>query len=122
MRDAGHTIAPRLPTLLLSWTGSLTAIVAARPLVRLRSSRRWLAAPSTAGKRLLIVATRAEFDILAPFVAHKQKLLPTELVGLEDVLKGSKGADDAEKLKRYLYDRWKKHQLGYVLLAARRRR
>ena len=67
-------------------------------------------------KRLLIVAARGDHKVLAPFVTHKKTLLPTELVALEDVLKGSKGADDAEKLKRYLYDRWKTDQVGYVLL------
>jgi choice-of-anchor C domain-containing protein len=73
--------------------------------------------PAKAEKKLLIVAVRAEHDILAPFLAHKKKLLPTELVSLEEILKGTKGADDAEKLKRYLYDRWKKDHVGYVLLA-----
>ena len=66
-------------------------------------------------KELLIVAAGDHHRLLTPFVAHKLKLLPTEFVALEEILKGE-GADDAEKLKRYLYDRWKNHNVGYVLL------
>ncbi len=97
---------------LVVWTVSLTAtLLVGRPSALAED-------PTSKGeKTLLIVAVRAEHDVLAPFVAHKKKLLPTELVALEDVLKKHKGADDAEKLKRYLYDRWKKDQIGYVLLA-----
>lgn len=105
----------RLPALLL-WTASLTATLLVGPWPGRRPAA--AADPSAKdGKKLLIVARRAEHDVLAPFVAHKKKLLPTELVLLEDVLKKAKGADDAEKLKRYLYDRWKKDHVGYVLLA-----
>ncbi len=68
------------------------------------------------GKQLLIVAPRAYQWALAVFVAHKKKLLPTQLVALETVLKASTGRDDPEKLKRYLFDQWKNHNLGYVLL------
>jgi hypothetical protein len=68
------------------------------------------------GKALVIVAPRSFHKVLRPFVAHKQKLLPTELVALEDVLKKHEGGDDPEKLKRFLYDRWKTAHLGYALL------
>jgi choice-of-anchor C domain-containing protein len=74
------------------------------------------APPSPLKMKLLIVARNADHKTLQPFVAHKKKLLPTEVVSLESVLKDTKGADDAEKLKRYLYDRWKKGDVGYVLL------
>jgi hypothetical protein len=73
-------------------------------------------AKEAGGKRLVIVAPKAYERALAAFVAHKKKLLPTELVALETALKASAGRDDAEKLKRYLYDQWKNHDLGYVLL------
>ena len=53
---------------------------------------------------------------LKEYVEHKQKLRPTELVALEDVLKSTDGVDDPERLKRFLYDAWRKHDLGYVLL------
>jgi hypothetical protein len=69
----------------------------------------------TAPKKLLIVARKSDHGALRPFVAHKEKWRPTELVALESALR-EKGADDAEKLKRYLYNRWKKDKIGYVLL------
>lgn len=86
-----------------SMISGTTAVIAAAPEAK-------------ADKRLLIVALRDQHHILARFVTHKKKLLPTEVVALEDILKGAQGADDAEKLKRYLYDRWKSHDVGYVLL------
>jgi hypothetical protein len=67
-------------------------------------------------KGLLIVAPHAFHQALAPYVAHKKRLLPTQFVALEAVVKQTNGVDDAEKLKRYLYGRWKKDALGYVLL------
>ena len=106
----------RLPSSLL-WTASLTATLLFDPGPGGRSVALAADPPARGGKMLLIVGVRAEHDLLLPFVAHKKKLLPTELVALEDILKGVKGADDSEKLKRYLYDRWKKDNLGYVLLA-----
>jgi hypothetical protein len=67
-------------------------------------------------KGLLVVAPDKLSKGLGDFVAYKQKQLPTELVSLESVLKSTQGADDAEKLKRYLYDRWHKGSVGYALL------
>jgi len=67
--------------------------------------------------RLLIIAPVAFKEALRPFLAHKQALLPAELVVLEDILKAGQGADDAEKLKRFLYQEWRAKGLGYVLLA-----
>jgi hypothetical protein len=66
---------------------------------------------------LLVVAPRAFAGALNDFVAFKKTRLPTELVFLEDVLDASTGADDAEKLKRFLYERWRAGKLAYVLLA-----
>jgi hypothetical protein len=70
----------------------------------------------TGGKSLVIVAPRAFHAALAQFVAHKEKLLSTKLVALEDVLARQPGVDDPEKLKWFLYDRWKNDRVGYVLL------
>ena len=67
-------------------------------------------------KHLLVVAPRAFHEALGPFVRYKQTLLPTDLVALETVLATSPGADDPEKVKRYLYDAWRGHQAEYVLL------
>jgi hypothetical protein len=70
--------------------------------------------PATKG--LVIVAPARFHEALGPFVAHKKGLLPTELVALETVLRSSPGADDPERLKHYLYDAWKKRNVGYALL------
>ncbi len=67
-------------------------------------------------QRLLIVAPRALQVALAPFVAHKQQQMPTSIALLDEILETTSGADDAEKLKRYLYERWKTEPLGYLLL------
>jgi hypothetical protein len=68
------------------------------------------------GKKLLIVAPQAFHAALADFVRFKQKTLPTELASLEKVLKTSPGADDPERLKKFLYAAWKRDNLGYALL------
>src|SRR4051812_24169832 len=55
---------------------------------------------------LIVVAPRNFVPALRDFAASKVAHLPTELVALEDILESSRGIDDAEKLKRYLYERW----------------
>jgi hypothetical protein len=67
-------------------------------------------------EKLLIVGPKAFQSALAPFVAHKSELLPTEFVTLETAVTSSTGDDDAEKLKRYLFERWKSDWVRYVLL------
>jgi hypothetical protein len=66
--------------------------------------------------RLLVVAPNAFHSDLQEFAAYKQTLLPTELLSLEDILQKTSGADDPEKLKRFLYAQWRERGLGYVLL------
>jgi hypothetical protein len=66
-------------------------------------------------KRSLIVAPREFHSALAPYVEHKLKQLPTSLVTLEDALKES-GGDDPERLKQFLFKKWKEKGLSYVLL------
>jgi hypothetical protein len=66
--------------------------------------------------RLLVIAPASLHAALAGFVAHKQKLLPTELCSLESILQTSPGVDAPEKLKRFLYGEWRHGGLGYVLL------
>jgi hypothetical protein len=66
--------------------------------------------------RLLVIAPSGFHPALQEFVAHKQALLPTELWSLEDILQKASGADDPEKLKRFLYAEWRERGLGYVLL------
>lgn len=72
--------------------------------------------PGSGAKRLLVIAPSAFHAALREFVAHKQRLLPTELRSLEAILQRGHGVDDPEKLKRYLYDEWRQHDLGYALL------
>jgi Peptidase family C25 len=67
-------------------------------------------------RKLFIVAPHNFHPALVSFVEHKKKLLPTELVSLEQVLKSTEGVDDPERLKRFLYAAWKERNLGYVLL------
>src|SRR5689334_17839562 len=67
-------------------------------------------------KHLLIIAPNVFCPTLASFITHKQKLLPTELKPLEEILSAASGVDDPEKLKRFLYNEWKTHDLGYALL------
>ena len=67
-------------------------------------------------KRLLVIAPNAFHPALQEFVAHKQKLQPTELRSLEKILEQNRGVDDPEKLKRFLYDEWRQRGLGYALL------
>ena len=68
------------------------------------------------GPGLLIVAPAGLAVSLEEFVAFKGERLPTRLVTLEAALAAGEGADDPERLKRYLYQRWWKDEVRYVLL------
>ena len=67
-------------------------------------------------RRMLVIAPEAWHPILANFATYKNKQLPTELRSLEGILANTPGVDDPEKLKRFLYEEWRNHQLGYALL------
>lgn len=69
-----------------------------------------------AKKTLLIVAPRALQKELKPFIDYKRKELAVRSESLEHVLAKSQGADDPEKLKRFLYNAWHDHHVRYVLL------
>jgi hypothetical protein len=69
-----------------------------------------------AADTLVIIAPRDFHDALAPFVTHKKPILDTELVALEDVLEHWGGVDDPERIKHFLYDRWKAGRARYALL------
>lgn len=71
---------------------------------------------AAAGDGLLVVAPEAFCASLDPFIAFKQERLETELATLESVLEHGKGTDDAEKLKRFIYQRWREKGIGFVLL------
>lgn len=72
------------------------------------------AAPATG--KMLVIAPESFHAGLQAFVAHKQTQLPTELISLENVLQKSSGADDPEKLKRFLFKQWKEQRIAYALL------
>jgi peptidase C25-like protein len=65
---------------------------------------------------LVIVAPERFHQALAPYLRHKAKQMATFLLSLEDILKRSPGADDPERLKRYLFDDWQVRGTRYVLL------
>jgi hypothetical protein len=67
-------------------------------------------------KKLLVISPEQFLPTLQPFIEHKQKEIPTELVSLEAVLRDSVGGDDPERVKRFLYAQWKDHAAGYALL------
>jgi hypothetical protein len=85
-----------------------------------------LAASATAAESSILRADRArEMVIIAPeqfhaslakFVAYRSLQRPTTLAALESILQTTEGTDDPERLKHWLYGRWKEHRLRFVLL------
>jgi hypothetical protein len=65
--------------------------------------------------QFLIIAPKAFHETLQPYVHHKLFQLTTDLVPLESVLADSQGTDDPEKVKHFLFARWKRG-LKYALL------
>lgn len=63
----------------------------------------------------IVIAPDKFHPALREYVRHKNEQLKTELQSLEALIKTQKGADDAEKVKRYLHTRWK-NGAKYVLL------
>ncbi|MDA0803857.1 MAG: C25 family cysteine peptidase [Planctomycetota bacterium] len=70
----------------------------------------------SAASALLVIAPQAHLESLESFVQFKSTRLPTELVSLESALGTGAGVDDAERLKSYLYGRWRADGVRYVLL------
>src|SRR5689334_10378172 len=66
--------------------------------------------------RFIVVAPEGFQPSVAEFVAFKQARFRTELHTLQSILASSEGADDPEKLKRFLYRDWKERGLRFVLL------
>lgn len=75
-----------------------------------------LKAPRKPAKGLLIIAPKAFHPALTDYVRHKKAQMEVKLVALETALAASKGVDDAERLKRFLYETWRREKTGYVLL------
>jgi hypothetical protein len=76
--------------------------------------------PEPKPKPLLIIAPESLAPALKEFVEYKKQVLPTRLESLEHVLATSDGFDDPEKIKRFAYNAWKEHRLGYLLLVGDR--
>ena len=79
----------------------------------------WLglaAADAEPARELLVIAPGSFQPALADFLDFKKTLLPTKFKSLESILADGRGVDDPEKLKRFLYDQWHDHNLGYALL------
>jgi hypothetical protein len=96
---------------------ALLSLLLLSPSAKLRGQPTPLKNETTGGaKGLLVIAPNAFHPALREFVAHKQKLLLTELRSLEKILQQNRGVDDPEKLKRFLYDEWRQRGLGYALL------
>jgi hypothetical protein len=72
--------------------------------------------PAAKAPLFIILSPKAFHAELADYAVERRNQLPTELVALEDVLAKSTGADDPEKLKRFLYAAWRERGLRYVLL------
>jgi len=66
--------------------------------------------------RLVVVAPDEFLPALRDYLAKRPASVFGELHSLKDVLAASKGKDDAEKVKRWLYDRWNSDKFNHVLL------
>jgi peptidase C25-like protein len=71
-------------------------------------------------KALLIVAPQALEPALTEYVAYKKTILPVQSVPLESIRKSTPGVDDPEKVKRYIFNAWRRDHVGYVLLVGDR--
>lgn len=65
---------------------------------------------------LVVLAPRAYEATLTEFMAYRDRDVSAEFVPIERVLEEGSGADDAEKLKRFLFGRWLEGDLRYALL------
>ncbi|HMP03317.1 MAG TPA: C25 family cysteine peptidase [Gemmatales bacterium] len=64
---------------------------------------------------LAVIGPKEFLAELDDYLAHKAKQFPTRAVALEEILTTPTGCDDAETLKRWLYDQWRQG-LRYALL------
>jgi hypothetical protein len=67
-------------------------------------------------REMVIIAPERFHKPLAKFVRYCTSQRPTKLVSVESILQTTQGADDPERLKRWLYRGWKEQHLRYVLL------
>jgi hypothetical protein len=72
--------------------------------------------PADEHREMVVIAPERFHEPLVKFVTYRTKQRPTKLTSLESILKTAEGADDPERLKRWLYREWKEQRLRYVLL------
>jgi Peptidase family C25 len=65
---------------------------------------------------MVVIGPSRFHEAIAPYLAYRSQERPTQWVAIESILNESRGADDPEKLKTWLYQQWKEHELRYVLL------
>jgi hypothetical protein len=96
----------------MKWIAILTAVAAVA----------WGEQPSfaeetTAHPASLLVVTPQRFEnSLEAYLKHKRADLPVAVAILEKVLQQTKGTDDPERLKRFLFERFSQDRVRYVLL------
>jgi hypothetical protein len=74
------------------------------------------ALPADDRREMVVVAPERFHEKLGQFVTYRTAKRPTTLASLESILKTTDGVDDPERLKRWLYKKWKEQNLRYVLL------
>jgi hypothetical protein len=65
---------------------------------------------------MAVIGPEQFHEALMPFLAYRNSQRPTEWASLESILKNTKGTDDPERLKRWLFRGWRERGLRYVLL------
>ena len=65
---------------------------------------------------MVVIGPERFHKAMARYLEYRGAHRPTEWASLESVLKHPKGADDPERLKRWLYRAWRERRVRYVLL------
>ncbi len=90
-----------------------TVFVAAALLLSTLTSQ--LQASNNEGGLLIVIPASLE-SALKDYVKFRSRQMAVQVRTLEKIVKSTKGYDDPEKLKRFIYDQWKSSKLKYVLL------
>lgn len=109
-------LCPASPTHLVLATFGAAYLLAVFPLSATPPEATTAPASRPDSAAFLIVAPEGFHDALRDFLAFKQHDVRSELVSLERVLRDTAGADDPERLKRFLYSAWKTRGARYALL------
>jgi hypothetical protein len=71
---------------------------------------------ATLQEAMVVVAPSKFHEALGDYLRFRSVRRSTRLIALETVLAETAGVDDPERLKRWLFEQWKEHGVGYVLL------